>query len=233
MTERKDVLSTTFFCLTLLAYTRFTRGKRRWPATLVSARAGMLRARVGRQAHAGDPAAAARPARLLAAAALRNPAAVVGPGVNSGGCWWKKSRSASCWPRRARVTFTAQKAHAVVALELLPPGFRLATAALGTGTYLEKTFWPVGLSVYYPYWYGVSRWWPVGWAVVLAALTAAALWQWRRRPYSGGGLGCGSWATLVPVVGLVQVGSQAVADRYMYLPHIGLFIALCWAGQEL
>ena len=230
VTERKDVLSTAFFFLTLLAYTRYTREN------------GSMRAR-----------SYAWALGFFTLGLIAKPMLVTLPPLLVLLDYWPLRRfepgmSREHWRQLGRllaekipfgilmaascaVTYIAQHTHAVVALHLLPTSFRLATAALGTGTYLQKTFWPTGLSVYYPYWFGVSIWWPVGWAVVLALLTAAALWQWRRRPYLTVGW---LWflGMLVPVIGLVQVGSQAVADRYTYLPHVGLFVALCWAGQE-
>ena len=84
--------------------------------------------------------------------------------------------------------------------------------------------------MFYPYWHQVAWWQPLGWAVGLAALTALVLWGGRAQPFLAVGW---LWfvGTLVPVLGLVQVGSQAVADRYTYVPHIGLFVALAWSGQ--
>ncbi len=230
VTERKDVLSTAFFFLNLLAYTRYTRetgpGRTRPYFLALGFFALGLTAK---------PMLVTLPPLLVLLDYW--PLQRFEPGMPREH-WRQLGRllrekipfgilmAASC-----AVTYIAQHNGAVVAIKSLPASFRLATAVLGTGTYLQKTFWPTGLSVFYPYWSGVSMWWPVGWAVALASLTAAALWQWRRRPYLTVGW---LWflGMLVPVIGLVQVGSQAVADRYTYLPHVGLFVALCWAGQE-
>lgn len=130
------------------------------------------------------------------------------------------------------VTFLVQRAGGTVAsLERLPAGERAANAAVSYARYLGKTFWPVDLAVTYPLrpWSAAA----VGAALLLlAALSALAFTERRRRPWLGVGW---FWfaGALVPVIGLVQVGRQSMADRYTYWPHIGLFIALVWGGSEL
>jgi tetratricopeptide (TPR) repeat protein len=100
-------------------------------------------------------------------------------------------------------------------------------------TYLRQTFWPAGLAAYYPYFPGKESPWPaVAAALLLAALLAAFLSAARRWPYLAVGW---LWylGTLVPVLGLVQVGTHAHADRYTYVPLIGLFLLLTWGGADL
>jgi tetratricopeptide (TPR) repeat protein len=108
---------------------------------------------------------------------------------------------------------------------------RLANAALAASSYLGKTLWPAGLSVYYPHpWIpGTGASPPAAWVVgaCVALLAAASALAWRGpRPARIGWL----WfaVALVPMLGLVQVGTQAMADRYTYLPQIGIGIALVW-----
>jgi tetratricopeptide (TPR) repeat protein len=133
------------------------------------------------------------------------------------------------------LTFSAQKqGGAVASLEALPLEFRISNALISYVRYLGKTFWPADLAVIYPLptpkeWPGV---WVLGAAVLLGGITALALWQIRKRPYLAVGW---FWylGTLVPVIGLVQVGQQAMADRYTYLPLIGIFIMISWAAAEL
>ena len=110
---------------------------------------------------------------------------------------------------------------------------RLANAIDSYVGYLGQSFWPSGLAVHYPHpreTLAVRR-------VVLAALllltcSGLAAWSWRRRPWLAVGW---LWflGVLVPMLGLVQVGSQARADRYMYVPLVGLAIALAWGVPEL
>ena len=113
----------------------------------------------------------------------------------------------------------------------LPLGTRVANAAVSYFRYLGKTFWPADLSIIYPY----QHHWPVGIvsaaAIGLVAITLLVALLLSRAPYLGVGW---LWflGTLVPVIGLVQVGGQAMADRYMYFPSIGLFIALVWAISD-
>jgi tetratricopeptide (TPR) repeat protein len=97
--------------------------------------------------------------------------------------------------------------------------------------YLGKMIWPVRLACFYP----APHEWPLAWvlgaALLLTALTALCVWQIKRAPYLAVGW---FWylGTLVPVIGIVQVGLQSMADRYTYLPLIGLFIAGVWAAAD-
>jgi Tfp pilus assembly protein PilF len=132
------------------------------------------------------------------------------------------------------VTFLVQKASgAVVPLNDTPISARIANAMVSYGRYLAKTFWPSKLAVFYPYerlnWESAEV---LAALVVMVMVTAAALWVWKSKPYWPVGW---FWfvGVLVPVIGIVQVGKQAFADRYMYLPHIGLFIAITWGVAEM
>ncbi len=126
------------------------------------------------------------------------------------------------------VTFVAQRASdSVYPLAVLPLTQRLSNAVVACGTYLAKTFWPTGLAVFYP----LPDTLPVGTVIVAGAVVlgimAWAIGSARRSPYLAVGW---FWflGMLVPVIGLVQVGLQARADRYTYLPLIGVFIMLVW-----
>jgi tetratricopeptide (TPR) repeat protein len=131
------------------------------------------------------------------------------------------------------VNFAAQKGGgATWSADVLPLPMRLANALVSYVRYISKTFWPADLAVIYPY----ERHWPL-WFIFAAAmllLAGSALVVLRRRqnPFLFFG-----WfyfiGTLVPAIGLVQVGAQAMADRYLYLPSIGLFIVIVWGANEL
>jgi Flp pilus assembly protein TadD len=109
---------------------------------------------------------------------------------------------------------------------------RLGNAAVAYATYLAKTLVPIDLALQYPYPQHRPAWEVPVAAAVLAAATGLALWAARRRPYVTVGW---FWflGTLVPAIGLVQVGAQSMADRYTYVPLIGLFIALAWGAAEV
>jgi tetratricopeptide (TPR) repeat protein len=116
---------------------------------------------------------------------------------------------------------------------------RITNAIVGYLQYLGKMFWPTDLAVLYPHpalHYPVSEQWP-GWeifagALLLLAISTLCLCQLRRRPWLAVGW---FWylGTLVPVIGLVQIGAQAMADRYTYIPLIGPVISLVWLLGEL
>jgi tetratricopeptide (TPR) repeat protein len=114
-----------------------------------------------------------------------------------------------------------------------PLALRVQNALLSLARYLGKTLWPQDLAVVYPFpWRGVPAWQWAAAALLLLAITAAAV-RWRRRcPFVLWGW---LWflVTLAPVIGLVQVGDQALADRYTYIPHVGLLVMAVWGLREL
>ncbi len=117
-------------------------------------------------------------------------------------------------------------------LELYPFPARLANALISYVTYLQKMFYPVHLAVFYPYTGDkLASWQVVGAALLLAVVTILSIWILRKPYLTMGWL----WylGTLVPVIGLVQVGLQAMADRYTYIPLIGIFIMIAWGIPEL
>jgi tetratricopeptide (TPR) repeat protein len=130
------------------------------------------------------------------------------------------------------VTIRAHEAlGALLSTDALPVSARLANAVVACALYLRKLVWPLDLSVFYLH----PGSWPEG-AVDLSTLlvlgvTAVALWQARRRPYLIVGW---LWflGMLVPVSGLVQAHVQAMADRFAYLPVIGVFVMVVWAAAE-
>jgi tetratricopeptide (TPR) repeat protein len=129
------------------------------------------------------------------------------------------------------ITFIVQRKGGAVSTSL-SVGARIANALVSYIRYIGKTFWPVDLSILYPHPGRWPAWQVIASAVLLLAVFAAVLLLARRRPYLAVGWlwFCG---TLVPTIGLVQVGIQSMADRYTYLPLIGLFIMLAWGANEL
>jgi hypothetical protein len=138
------------------------------------------------------------------------------------------------------VTLAAQRAGgALWSSAEVPLPLRIANAAVSLWSYLGKAFWPGDLSILYPHPYiaetGGTPWpvWQLVAAIVAFAVACALIWRLQSRTHLVFGW---TWylVTLVPVVGIVQVGAQGMADRYAYVPLIGVFVALVWlAGDEL
>jgi len=135
------------------------------------------------------------------------------------------------------VTFFAQRAgDATVALSDVPLSARLTNALLAYAGYLGHAAWPAGLAAFYPHpWLAgasVPAWQVAGAATLLIAASAIAAHERARRPFLLWGW-CWYLGTLIPVIGVVQVGTQASADRYTYLPLVGIFVAVVWAAAEV
>ncbi|HEX5218066.1 MAG TPA: tetratricopeptide repeat protein [Verrucomicrobiae bacterium] len=230
ISERKDVLSMFFGLLCLLAYTKHAK----------ESRTSELR-----------PQTPAYWLALLffALGLMAKPMLVTLPSVMLLLDWWllkgvtrdEWQVTGSTWRRLVLektpffllvvvscvLTVLAQRTEAVVALEHVPLDLRLKNAAVACGSYLLKTIWPMHLAVLYPLPRQIELVKVVAALVVIAGLTVVA-WHWRKaKPHLLVGW---LWfiGTLVPVIGIVQVGGQAMADRYTYLPHIGLFIAIVY-----
>jgi tetratricopeptide (TPR) repeat protein len=118
------------------------------------------------------------------------------------------------------------------AIHTPPFALRLANAVVSYAIYLGQLFWPSALAVLYPYPKSLPGGEIAIAAIVLAAITALALRFWKTCPYLAIGW---FWylGTLVPVIGLIQVGDQSRADRYTYVPMIGLAMMLAWAAADL
>jgi tetratricopeptide (TPR) repeat protein len=121
---------------------------------------------------------------------------------------------------------------ALVSMESIPLGLRLANALLSYWRYLGKLLWPTGLGVFYPHpEHGLSMGAATLAGVLIAALSTLLALQARRRPWLIAGW---LWylGTLVPMIGIVQFSRQAMADRFQYIPAIGIFLALVWLVAE-
>ncbi len=236
--ERKDVLSTTFWMLTMLAYASYARRPYSWGRYVVV----LLMLALGLMS---KPMLVTLPLVLLLLDywPLRRWQWVAG--AKGAGRITAKRLVIEKVPLLALAiassvkTFTVQRAgEAVATLDQFPLRVRLANAAISYVAYLGKTIWPANLSFFYPY--SESAWkTPAGRyaeaaaaGALLLAVTVACVMLARRRPYAIVGW---LWylGTLVPVIGLVQVGSQAMADRYTYVPLIGIFIIASWGATDL
>lgn len=232
VSERKDVLSLFFCLLTLLAYTRYAAaGGRRWYALALALFAAGLTAK---------PMLVTLPALLL----LLDYCPYDRRATPWRALLGEKAPFLALAAAAAAVTFHAQTlGHAMVPYGALSMIERAGSACTAGAVYVTATFWPVNLGVYYPYWPFTSGakypsspprplWQPIASLALLTILTIAA-WRGRRAaPYAAVGWG---WfiISLVPVIGLVKVGGAAMADRYTYLPHIGLFIAIGWSADAI
>jgi len=131
------------------------------------------------------------------------------------------------------VTYVVQqKGGTVASFGTFSPGVRIANAFVSYIVYITKTILPVNLAVYYPHHEPLPPWQVFGAALLLIAVTTLVIGAAKRFPYLTVGW---LWftGTLVPVIGIVQVGAQAMADRYTYIPLIGLFIMAAWGIPEL
>jgi tetratricopeptide (TPR) repeat protein len=130
------------------------------------------------------------------------------------------------------VTYLVQNSGgAVKAVTAYPAWLRVENAAVSYLVYIGKTVWPSGLAMFYPYRHDLPAWQAGLAGAVILGITALVLFRIRSWPYLAVGW---LWylGTLVPVIGLVQVGDQARADRYMYLPMTGLAIMLAWGVAD-
>ncbi len=227
--ERKDVLSALFFLATIWAHMQWVRTP--------------------------HPAAAARTLLYAALAVLAKPMAVTLPFVLLLFDYWPLERVDLTGIRQSRrgrlplykaflekaplfaiaalgatATFFAQKGHGAMAPFSAP--VRLSNAVVSYGAYLTKLFAPVNLAVFYPHPGMPSPITLIVSAATLIGITAAVIKIGRARRWALAGWlwYCGM---LVPVIGIIQVGSQAMADRYMYLPAVGIFIIAAWAAALL
>jgi tetratricopeptide (TPR) repeat protein len=261
--ERKDVLSAFFGLLTLMAYVRYaqSRSKVEGRGSRADIAVQALDSRLlGAAKRSGD--GSTRDYLLVlfffACGLMSKPMLVTLPFVFLLLDYWPLQRlpdfelRISRWSRlvwekwpffalaaaSCVVTFIAQKrGEAVVSLGGYPLSSRIANAAVAYGKYLFNSVYPVNLAVIYPLpIYSLPKenpWVQVAGAIIVLAMISWVIWRARRqRPYLLTGW---LWylGMLVPVVGLVQVGSQAMADRFTYLPLIGVFIGVVFGLGDL
>ena len=224
ITERKDVLSTLFGLLSLLAYVSYA-GRRR-VLSLVACFAAFIASLLSKQTLVTLPFIFL----LLDFWPLgRFPQ----PATRARVILEKAPFFAAAGIFSAMTVIAQRSGHNVASLTSFPLSTRCLNAVMAYAEYLLKVFAPYHLSVFYPHpggdYFGAA----IGGAVLLlAALSMASLFWLRRCPYLFVGW---SWylGTLVPMIGIVQVGRQQMADRYTYFPLIGVFLALVWLVADL
>jgi tetratricopeptide (TPR) repeat protein len=225
--ERKDVLSALFWMLSLLSYVRYVEkpGAGRYALLASCFALGLL----------AKPMLVTLPFVLL----LLDwwPLGRYGGGEGDpgrlGALLREKAPLFALAAVSCVVTFYAQKVgRAVVPVDVYPIWVRVGNAFTAYADYVQKAVWPAGLSPLYPHpGTALPAWKALASAAFVAAVSVAVIRQ-PRRPYLAVGW---LWflGTLVPVIGLVQVGVQAMADRYTYIPLAGLFLAAAWGIPEL
>jgi len=238
VSERKDVLSAVFFLLMLNAYVRYARAASitRYLAVAVLFAAGLM----------SKPMLVSAPVVLLLLdywplrrfeqpSATKRKATILKPGNQRRiirRLFLEKIPLLVLPAGACVITFILQK-RATGAIPPLPFPWRLQNALASYVIYVWETLWPTRLAVFYPHPDNTLAIWEVILAIgFLLAITVAAIVFRSKRPYLFTGW---FWylGMLVPVIGLVQVGEQGHADRYTYLPHIGLFLLAVWLVADL
>jgi Tfp pilus assembly protein PilF len=231
--ERKDTLSTFFGLLSLIAYVRYAEAPSisRYMWTAITLALGLL----------AKPMLVTWPFVMLLLDYWPLGRVNGQPARHSlGGGGWSVVRGLvvekmplfALVAASAVMTLIAQShGGAVRTLAAAPVALRLSNALVSYAIYLLLTFWPNDLAVYYPF-AGIPAWQIIGAAFLLIGITVFCVSQRRIRPYLIVGW---LWflGTLVPVIGIVQVGGQIMADRYFYIPSIGLFIALAFRLADI
>ena len=232
--ERKNLLSTFFFLLALAAYGRYARQPSLWRYAVL--------------------------AGLFALGLAAKPMVITLPFVLLLLDYWPLGRilgwstpsptfplPQAPWPRlllekvpllalsagSAAITMFAQRSgNALESLGYIPVQLRLENAIYSYAKYVAKIFWPVNMALVYPHPLNKLTFFQVGLSAIFLIAVSVLIWKSRKqRPYAITGW---FWylGTLVPVIGLVQVGPQGMADRYTYIPALGIFIILVWGLKD-
>jgi len=240
VSERKDVLSAVFFMLTLLMYARFVERS--------TVEGSVSNSDTSRAVVQSPKSKVFYGLALLffALGLMSKPMLVTLPFVLLLLDFWPLRRSDVLPLRRliveklpflamslaASVATVVAQHDAVQSLDRLSLGIRAVNAVVAYVRYLGKAFWPVDLAVPYPH-PGYGSPWLFGLSAGLMLISVVAVWRFGRKfPFLVTGW---FWyvGMLVPTIGLVQVGMQSMADRYTYLPLIGVFIILAWGTNEM
>jgi len=222
ISERKDVLSAVFFMLTLGAYARYTRHPSvgRYLAMSILFALGLM----------SKSMLVTVPFVLLLLDYW--PLKRFAVGLSAKRLILEKIPLFTLSAAAGVATLWAQQS-SLAAVERLPLVSRIGNGLVSYVIYVKQMIWPVGLAAFYPHPEDQLPVWEIGLAIVLVALVSAGAIALRRKsPYLITGW---FWylLMLLPVIGLIQVGSQAHADRYTYLPQIGLYVLLAWAITDV
>jgi hypothetical protein len=227
---RGDLLAGLFGLLTLLMWSRYVRSRQPGAGWWVAAGGAFLLGMMSKSIIMTLPLALL----LLDGWPLgRAGAWGSGPGVGRGtgraGLLLEKGVLFAVAAGMAALTlFLFRASTLTVSVAEFPIWARAATIPVSYVTYLLKTLWPAGLTVFYPQRWATDPWWySAGAALLLVGVTAVVARWWRRRPYLAAGW---LWflGTLLPVIGIYQARDYPVADRYGYLPLVGLFVMGVW-----
>jgi tetratricopeptide (TPR) repeat protein len=228
VTERKDVLSGLLFMLTLGAYVRHVRrpfSAPRYLAVLVLFALALM----------AKPMVVTLPFVLLLLdywplGRTRWAAAVVGQNATASLSQLLKEKIPffALAVMSSAVTSWGQRKAGAMDLIKVPLGMRTANALISYVDYIGKMFWPTRLAVFYPLYQGLPSAAVLGAGIGLVGVTATVIWAARRSPWLVTGW---FWylGMLVPVIGLVQGAGEAMADRFAYIPLVGLFIMIIWS----
>ena len=231
--ERKSILSMLFLLLACWAYAGYVQGRRpaRYAMVVICFGLGLM----------AKPAIITFPFMLLLLDywPLRRFEIERGAGDGTSprtiflGLLWDKVPLWVMSSASAVITFYAQRAGGAVGSPmLLPLAWRIKNAIYCYLAYIVKGIWPSHLAVFYPHPENSLPWWSVSLAGLLAAGVTLWVWQGRKRRYLLVGW---LWyvGTMIPMIGIVQVGRQGMADRYAYIPFIGLFVLVVWFTADM
>jgi tetratricopeptide (TPR) repeat protein len=218
--ERKDVLCALFWFLTLLVYLRYAK-RPTWDRYLVVI-------------------------LVFSLGLMSKPMMVTLPFVLLLFDFWPLRRVTLHWHRAlwekvplvalsaaaSAIAYFAQRSTGALSMIRVSIGMRVENALVSYVAYIAKMFWPSGLAVLYPYPSSIPIWQTACAGLIVAGITALVLVKAHTLPYLTLGW---FWylGTLVPVIGLVQVGFQSHADRYTYIPLVGLFVMLSWGAGDI
>ena len=230
--ERKDVVSAFFWLITMWAYVRYVKSPEfgRYLLVLLFFVLGLM----------AKPMLVTLPFALLLMdywplerLQLNSLSTLWGDRAGVRGALWEKVPLFALAAVSIVITLVAQQSGgAIASMDHLPMDVRMVNALVSYVNYIGKMIWPLKLAVFYPHPGILPIWQAAGAGLLLVCISILVIRAGQRTPYLAVGW---LWyiGTLVPVIGFVQVGAQSMADRYTYVPLIGLFIIIAWGVADL